>query len=104
MRFLVSSIQISCVNLFFHIREDILVAVCHNYIGAALKLLQVVDHKGAEEGGAVLQGWLVDNNFSALCLDSFHNALNGGLAEVIRICLHSKAANTYRNRLACNLK
>ena len=59
-----------------------------------LELLQVVYHLAAKEGGAILQGWLVDDDLSALCLDALHDALDGALPEVIAVRLHRQAIDT----------
>lgn len=56
-----------------------------------LELCQVVDHLAAEECGAVFKGWLVDDDLCALCLNALHDALDGGLAEVVGVRLHGKA-------------
>lgn len=51
----------------------------------ALELLQVVDHTAAEEGAAVLDGRLVDDDFGAFGLDALHHALDGGLPPVYKL-------------------
>ncbi len=60
-------------------------AVGQDGAAQALELGQLVDHSGAEEGGAVGEGGLVDDYGGALGLDALHHALNGRLAEVVGV-------------------
>ena len=70
-------------------------AVGQDGAALALELGQVVDHAGAEEGGAVGEGGLVDDDGGALGLDALHHALNGRLAEVVGVRLHGEAVDAH---------
>ena len=59
-----------------------------------LELLQVVNHQAAEEGGAVFQRRLENNNLGALGFDALHNTLDGALAEVVGVRFHRQAVDT----------
>lgn len=41
-----------------------------------LEFIDVVDHEAAEEGGAVGECWLEDDDFGSLGFDALHYALN----------------------------
>ena len=69
-------------------------AVGYDGICLRLKLGEVVDNEAAEEGAAVLEGRLIDDDVGALSLDTCHNALDGGLAEVVGVGLHRQAIET----------
>ena len=70
-------------------------AVGQDGAAQALELGQVVDHTGAEEGGAVGEGGLVDDDGGALGLDALHDALNGRLAEVVGVRLHGETVDAH---------
>ena len=89
----ISPENISRINLLFHIVEARFVAVGDDHVTTALELLQVVDHKAAEEGAAVLEGGFVDDDFGALGLDALHHALDAALAEVVAVRLHRQAVD-----------
>ena len=55
----------------------------------------VVNDLAAEKSAAVFQCRLVDDNLCALCLDTFHDSLNGRLAEVVGVGLHREAIDAY---------
>ena len=59
-----------------------------------LEFLEVVDYQGAEEGGAVFECRLVDDDGGALGLDPFHDTLDARLAEVVGMTLHGQAIDT----------
>ena len=82
--------QISCIDLLHHIVKGRVIAVGDDGVGAALEGGEVVHDLGAEEGGAVGEGRFVDDNRSAFGLDALHDALDGGLAEVVGAGLHGK--------------
>lgn len=75
-RVLVSSENISCVNLVLHVVEARVVAVGDDGVGEFLELVEVVDDFGAEECGAVFEGRFIDDDFSTFGLDAFHHALD----------------------------
>ena len=83
--FLVSSEQVPGVDLLPHIIQAGIIAVGNDGLAPGLKALQVVDHPGSKEGGAVFQGGFIDDHRGALGLDPLHDPLDGGLAEVIGI-------------------
>ena len=80
--------NISSVDLLYDIVEAGVVAVGDDGLAHGLEFRHVVDHEAAEEGGAVLQGRLVDNDLGAFGLDAFHHALDRALAEVVAVRLH----------------
>ena len=59
-----------------------------------LECLQVIDNFAAKEGATLFQCWLIDDDLSTLCLDTFHDALNGRLAEVVGIGFHRQAIDS----------
>ena len=73
--------------------EDGVVAVGDDGVGLGLEGGEVVDHAAAEEGRAVLEGGLEDDDLRALGLDALHDALDGGLAEGVRAGLHREAVD-----------
>ena len=72
----VSAEQIPCVDLVLHIVKACIVAVGQNGLTLPLELVEIVDHHRAEEGLAILQRRLIDNDLCALGLDALHDALN----------------------------
>ena len=59
-----------------------------------LEFLQVVYYEAAEEGAAVFEGGLVDDDLGTLGFDALHDALDGTLAEVVAVALHREAVDT----------
>ena len=88
---LVSFKQISGINFLRHIVQGRVVAVGDDGGGAGLEGGEVVHDLGAEEGGAVRERGLIDDHGGALGLDALHDALDGGLAEVVGVGLHREA-------------
>lgn len=68
-------------------------AVGDDGVGLRLELLQIVHHEAAEEGGAVLEGGLVDDHLGPLGLDALHHALDRRLAEVVGVGLHRQTVD-----------
>ena len=91
---LVSSEDVSCIDLFLYIIKAGIIAVGYDGIGLCLELGKVVDNEAAEEGAAVFEGWLIYDDIGALSLDALHDALDGGLTEVVRIGFHGQAIET----------
>ena len=91
LKVLISSEDISCIDLILYIVETCIIAVGYDGICLRLKLGEVVDNEAAEECAAVFEGWLIDDDVGALSLDTCHNALDGGLAEVVGVGLHRQA-------------
>ena len=85
--------EVAGIDLFLDIIQDGIIAVGDDAAALPLKLLQVVDDFAAEEGGAVLEGGLVDDDRCALGLDALHDALDGGLAEVVAVRLHGQTVD-----------
>lgn len=82
---LISSENIPCINLILHIVQTNIIAVCNDSLTLHLKLCQVVYDLASKERAAILKCWLVDDDLSPLCLNSLHDALNGRLAEIVRV-------------------
>ena len=53
---------------------------CHmvgdNYVGAALKIIEILNYSGMEKF-IFLQRWFVNNDVNAFGFNALHNALNG---------------------------
>ena len=92
---LVSPENIPRINLLLHIVEARFVAVGDDHVATALEFIQVVYNQAAEEGAAVLEGRLVDDDFGAFGLDALHHALDAALAEVIAVRLHRQTVDAY---------
>ena len=54
-----------------------------------LELGQIIHDTAAEESRAIGQRGLVDDDLSPLGFDTLHDALDGAVAEVVGIRLHS---------------
>ena len=80
---LVPSENISGINLLLYVVQADIVAVGNDCIAHALELVQVVHDLATKEGLAVVESRLVDHDLGALSLDALHDALDGGLAEVV---------------------
>ena len=89
----VAAEEVAGVDLVFDVVQDGVVAVGDDAAAHFFELLQVVDDFGAEEGGAVFERGLVDDDGGALGLNALHDALDGGLAEVVRVGLHGEAVD-----------
>ena len=74
---LVSAEDVARVDFVFHVIQAIIETVGDDGMTLRLEVFEVVDNLAAEEGGAVLKGWLVDDDLGSLCLDTLHDALNG---------------------------
>ena len=55
---------------------------------------QIIDNQTAEEGGAVFEGGLVDDDLGTFGFDALHHALDSTLAEVVGVRLHSEAVDS----------
>ena len=80
---LISTEYISCIYFILHIAEALIETVGDDGISLCLELGKVVDNKAAEEGAAIFEGWLIDDDIGSLRLDTLHDALYGRLAEVV---------------------
>ena len=73
----VSAEDVACVDFVFHVIQAIIEAVGDDGMTLGFELFEVIHDLAAEEGGAVLKGWLVDDDLGSLCLDALHDALDG---------------------------
>ena len=73
----VSAEDVACVDFVFHVIQAIIETVGDDGMTLGFELLEVIHDLAAEEGGAVLKGWLVDDDLGSLCLDALHDALDG---------------------------
>lgn len=80
---LISSKNISCIDLILHIIKTRVVAVGDDGVALGLELFEVIDHFGTEECRTVLKRGLVDYDLRTFGLDAFHHALDRALAEVV---------------------
>ena len=74
---LISSKNISCIDLILHIIQTNIVAVGDDGMALCLEYFEVVLYSTAEEGAAFFQSWLIDNYLSTLCLNTLHDTLDG---------------------------
>ena len=91
---LISSKYIPGIYLILDIIQTGIIAVGDDGMALSLKCLQVIDYFAAKEGAAIFECRLIDNDLSALCLDTLHDTLDGRLAEVIGIGFHRQAIDT----------
>ena len=87
----ISAENVSCVDFFLDIVENGIIAVGDDASAHFLEFPEVIDDLGAKESRAVLKCGFVNNDGSALRLDALHDALDGGLPEVVGICFHGQA-------------
>ena len=90
-RDLVAAEDVAGIDLGGDVAEGVVEAVGDDGFAAGLEGGEVVDDEAAEEGGAVGERGLVDDDLGALGLDALHDALDGGLAEVVGVGLHRQA-------------
>ena len=76
MSCLISTEEVAGIYLCSDIIEDGIVAIGDDGLGKGLELGEVINDTAAEEGGAVFEGGLVDDDLGSLGLDAFHHALN----------------------------
>ena len=80
---LISSEDVSWIYLFLYIIETCIISVGDDGIGLCLELGEVVNNEAAEEGAAVFEGWLVDDDIGSLRLYTLHDTLNSRLTEIV---------------------
>ena len=90
-RDLVATEDVAGIDLGGDVAEGVVEAVGDDGFAAGLEGGEVVDDEAAEEGGAVGERGLIDDDLGALGLDALHDALDGGLAEVVGVGLHRQA-------------
>ena len=81
----ISPENITCVNVILYIVQTTIIAIGNNCLALLLEGFQIIHHFAAEECAAILQCGLINDYFRALCLYTFHYALDGRLAEIIAV-------------------
>ena len=84
MKRLIPLEQIPRVHLVCNIGQIVALTVGYDHIALSLELVQVVRYLRAEEFRRV-ERRLIHHHGHALGLDAFHNALDGGRAEVVGV-------------------
>lgn len=82
---LVSSKNISCINFILYIIQTAIITVGNNRLALSLELCKIIHDLAAEECATVFKCRLIDNYLGSLCLDTLHDALDGGLAEIVAV-------------------
>lgn len=65
--------EIPSIHLIPHIIQHFVVAVGDDGLALFFKLLHIIHHAATEEGAAVLQGGLIDDDFRSLGLNPLHD-------------------------------
>ena len=97
---LIAAEDVAGIDLGLHVVEGGVVAVGDDGGGLLLEGGEVVDDAAAEEGVAVGEGGLVDDDRGALGLDALHDALDGALAEIVGVALHRQTIDADGDGLA----
>ena len=84
----VSPENVSCVDFFLYIVQTGVVSVGDDSLALGLEGFEIVYDSAAEEGAAIFECRLIDDDLCAFRFDAFHDALDGGLAEVVAVRLH----------------
>ena len=90
---LVALEKITGIDLVFNVIKTGIVTIGNDGVTLRLELLEIIDDKAAEKGLAILLCWLVDDDVGAFGFDALHDALDGGLAEVVGVGLHGEAVD-----------
>ena len=90
---LISFKQVSGVDFISYIVEERIETIGYYHLALGFKSCEVVDDLAAEEGGTVIEGGFVDDDFGTFGFDALHHALDAGLAEVVAARLHCEAIN-----------
>ena len=77
--------QVPRVYLVLDVIQAAIIAVGNDCLALLLERIKVIDDFAAEERFAILESRFIDDDFGTLGLDAFHDALDGTLAEVVRI-------------------
>lgn len=93
---LIPVVEIPCIYLVPYIGQFIGIAVRHDAVAFIRKFFEIFQHPGAEEL-LFFQGGFINDNRGSFCLETFHNALDGALAEIIGIGFHGQAEDAYGN-------
>lgn len=91
LRVLISSEEVASVDFVLDIVQDGVVTVGDDGLGLLLESREVVNDLAAEEGAAVLEGGLVDNDVGSFGFDALHDALDGALTEIVGVGFHGEA-------------
>ena len=94
---LVAAEQVAGIYFFFYIIKAWIVAVGDDTCACLFKNFQIVDNFTSEEGSPMFQGWFINDDGGAFCLDPLHDTLDAALAEVVRITFHSQTVYTDHN-------
>lgn len=81
----VSSKNIPRINLFLHVIETSIITVGDDSLALSFELYYIIHYFTAEECAIILKRRFVDDYLGSLCLNALHYALNGRLAEVVRV-------------------
>ena len=90
----VDSEQIASIDFFRDIFQVFIPAIRENDVALFLELVQVADDAAVEEGN-LLHARFVDDQLNAFSLQAFHDALNGGLPEIVGAGLHREPVNPH---------
>lgn len=77
---LISPKQIPRIHLLRHIIQTPIIPIRNDRLAPLFELFQIIHHLTAEERASILQCRLVDDDDGAFGFDTFHDALDGGLA------------------------
>ena len=88
-----SPLHIARIYFLLHIFEAFVESVGDDGAALGLESGEVVYHAAAEEGGAVVEGGFVDDDFRTLGFHALHDALNRALAEIVGVALHRQAVH-----------
>lgn len=91
---LVAAEDVAGVYFGFYIVEGGVVAVGDDGLGCFFEFCQVVNYLAAEEGCAVFESGLVDDDACAFGFDALHHALDAALTEIVAVTLHCQAIYT----------
>ena len=85
---------ISCIYLVFYIVQRLVIAVGNNRFALFFEFCQIINNKTSKEGLAIRDSGFIDDDLGTFGFDALHDALDGALAEIVRVALHSEAVNT----------
>ena len=82
---LISAEDVTSIDLVLYIIQASIIAVGDNSLTLFLEGIHIIYNLATKECTSIFQGWLINDDLSALCLDTLHDALDGRLAEVIAV-------------------
>lgn len=74
--YLITFEYVSSVYLVNNFVETGVIAICNNCVRDAFEPIKVIDNLTTKECGAILKGWLIDDDLCALGLYPLHDTLN----------------------------